>query len=253
MDSCGRLEPQPRYSVSIGLPRDGERINFCSFQPYLQRQHLRLFRCLQITQPCLCWSSAGRRPYPHRPARLLIRGDARRFAVSKIVRPPKVPANIPFGPPTRPPSYASITAVAMDICGRPPSTTTPEDSATIDGAMLGWYNAARAEFTQIAGTDLDFKETKFRMAPAVPCLASPWVGDSAISALWRSLANRATQVAILLRKPALDSAQRNALLSHVRCAKKAILMVPKKLRELIKAPLSNWTRALANAVIAKST
>ena len=35
---------------------------------------------------------------PHRPVRLLLRGDARRFAVRKILRPTKVKANLPYGP-----------------------------------------------------------------------------------------------------------------------------------------------------------
>ena len=35
---------------------------------------------------------------PHRLVRLLLRGDARRFAVRKIIRPPRVSADLPFGP-----------------------------------------------------------------------------------------------------------------------------------------------------------
>ena len=41
---------------------------------------------------------------PHWQSRLLIRGDARRLAVRKLVKPTKVAASLPFGPQHPPPS-----------------------------------------------------------------------------------------------------------------------------------------------------
>ena len=41
-------------------------------------------------------------------------------------------------------------------------------------------------------------------------------------------------------------------MSHGRSANKAILMVSKKLRDPLRAPLYNWTQAFSNAILARS-
>ena len=48
--------------------------------------------------------------HPHSPVSLTLRGDSRRFAVRQLVRPPKVTATLPHGPPIKPPSYDTITS-----------------------------------------------------------------------------------------------------------------------------------------------
>ena len=48
---------------------------------------------------------------PHHPCRLLVRSDARRKAVRKLARPPKVPPVLPHGPPLRPPDYGGCSTV----------------------------------------------------------------------------------------------------------------------------------------------
>ena len=66
---------------------------------------------------------------PHSVTRLLIRGDARRLAVRKLVRPAKVSGFLPQGPALREPSYAHIS-------------TTPLEPSQINSAMLDWYISA---------------------------------------------------------------------------------------------------------------
>ena len=115
--------------------------------------------------------------------------------------------------------------------------------------MTTWYQSARSEFSAIAGTDLKFIETKFRMEPAAAKIASPWAGDTATSAFWRSLANRARHTASLMARPNLDYWQRRAVCSHMKAANRAILLVPKKQREPLREPLTSWTRAFAEAIL----
>ena len=93
---------------------------------------------------------------PHRPARLLLRGDARRCAVRKIVRPARVSANLHFGPVLATPTYASVTVAAGSICERPLNQPLQNEEATMNTAMTDWYQAARTEFSDIAGVDLKF-------------------------------------------------------------------------------------------------
>ena len=100
---------------------------------------------------------------PHHPARLLLRGDARRFAIRKIIRTPRVNASLPFGPAERPPSYDSVTSTANSVCARPLLHPLPDENALVNAAMTSWYQAARSEFSAIVGADLKFGETKFRM------------------------------------------------------------------------------------------
>ena len=45
---------------------------------------------------------------PHHPVRLLIRGNARRIAVRKLVKAPKVHGNLPKGPAGKPKDYSKV-------------------------------------------------------------------------------------------------------------------------------------------------
>ena len=118
--------------------------------------------------------------------------------------------------------------------------------------MKGWYEIARSEFTNIAGTDLKFIETRFKMQPPTAKTASPWAGESAASAFWRSLASRARDTANLVARPAPDISQRKAILSHMNSASRAILLVPKNLRDPLRLPRANWKLAFVQAVLSKS-
>ena len=165
---------------------------------------------------------------PHRPARLLLRGDARRAALRKIVRPARVSARLPRGPSNNPPSYESVASVVELICDRPLADPLDNEEALINTAMVDWYAAARTECSEIAGIDFSFKQTTFRMEPAAAKTASPWAGESATSAFWRSLASRAKDTANLIARPSSDNLQRKTILSHMRTANRAILLVPNR-------------------------
>ena len=67
---------------------------------------------------------------PHWPTRLIVRGDARRFAIRKLERPPKVEAILPHGPSRPHPSYDDVFSAAHD-----PSNT--------NAAATAWYTKAR--------------------------------------------------------------------------------------------------------------
>ena len=66
---------------------------------------------------------------PHWPTRLIMRGDARRFAIRKMERPPKVEAILPHGPSRPHPCYDDVFMVAQ----------RPE---LADSAMISWYEKA---------------------------------------------------------------------------------------------------------------
>ena len=51
---------------------------------------------------------------PHWQSRLLLRGDARRIAARKLVKPPKVEATLPQGPQRPPPDYRPVLQLAAD-------------------------------------------------------------------------------------------------------------------------------------------
>jgi len=189
---------------------------------------------------------------PHRPVRLLLRGDARRFAVRTIVRPKRVPARLPHGPAIKPPSYDEVSCAADRINNRPIDQPLPDETAVANTAMVNWYTIARKEFTDIAGTDMKFKQTKFKFGPAIPTIASPWAGEYATSAFWRSLATRARDTANLLAKKHRDAAQNRAISHHIKSAPAAIKFLPKSCRAPMNDQLLNRTCALTNAVLKRS-
>ena len=74
--------------------------------------------------------------YPHYPSRLLVHGNARRYMVRKLVKPPIVAGELPAGPPSRPPSYiATVGAIQADL----------------NLATTLWYDTAREELADLAG------------------------------------------------------------------------------------------------------
>ena len=73
--------------------------------------------------------------HPHRPVRLILRGDSRRFAVRQLVRPAKVPGTMPMGPPSKPPCYENIIETLANV--EPISISngdTVVDTSVIDNA-----------------------------------------------------------------------------------------------------------------------
>ena len=82
--------------------------------------------------------------HPHAPCRLLLRGDARRHAVRKLHRAPKVPATLPHGPAPRPPSYQGV----VDKC-------TSKNGIAV--AMREWYRKARKEWAALTEAKMDYQ------------------------------------------------------------------------------------------------
>ena len=56
----------------------------------------------------------------------------------------------------------------------------------MNAAMTDWYQSAGTEFSNMTGADLKFTQIRFRMEAALATTASPWAGQSATSAFWRS-------------------------------------------------------------------
>ena len=120
---------------------------------------------------------------PHYPARLLIRGDARRFATRKLVRPARVPPVLPHGPQTRPPDYESVHQNLEHVPTRlQDGGPDIEVQSFLDKAMRAWYQSARTEFSTISSEDLS---PRFVVTCAAKATASQWSGTTAVSSSWR--------------------------------------------------------------------
>ena len=143
---------------------------------------------------------------PHFFSRLLVRGDARRFPIRKLVPAPRVSGVLPFGPAAEPPLYDEVVELARD-------------PARLDDAMVGFYTLARQEWSGIAGQQLNFVRHRFKMEAPQRELARPWTGSSNLSVVWRSLARRASEVAAVLQHHLADDQQLcDAACRHVAAA-----------------------------------
>ena len=105
---------------------------------------------------------------PHWPSRLILRGDAKRFAIRKLVRPPKVTGILPHGPAWIEPSYSTVLEAAVH-------------DKRIDEATVAWYTIARQEWSNLAGIDLAYKAARFKWAPAFAGTAIPWAGSLGVA------------------------------------------------------------------------
>ena len=76
---------------------------------------------------------------PHWASRLFLRMHARRFALRRLVEPPRVDGSLLMGPQPLPPSYAEIERLA-------------EEPATLDSAVEKWYVDARREWSSLASS-----------------------------------------------------------------------------------------------------
>jgi hypothetical protein len=104
---------------------------------------------------------------PHWQSRLLLRGDARRLAVRKLVRPPKVEATLPFGPQRPPPDYGEVLKLATEEC-KP------------DAAMLEWLRVPWSEWNDSSGQSCAFRPARFVWTSASGQLAQKWAGASSV-------------------------------------------------------------------------
>ena len=127
---------------------------------------------------------------PHFPARLLVRGNARRYLVRTLQRPGKVPGFLPQGPPRQPPQYPCATKLQCN-----------HTDTAVEEATKQWYTAARQEWSDLLSYDVSFKVPAFKWKPVMGSPAKPWVGNCACSTKWRELARRAQDIIRCLSCP----------------------------------------------------
>ena len=123
--------------------------------------------------------------FPRWPARLFIRGDARRFRTRQLVRPTRVQAVLPYGPLPDP---------------EDPSKAMPQsvDDASIDQAAEAWLKMSYREWSSLTGLPLVHRAPVFRWQPAAGCTADQYAGACAKSGLWRSAARRFTEIGMII-------------------------------------------------------
>ena len=165
---------------------------------------------------------------PHFPCQLFLRGNARRHAVRKLCRAPRVPAVLPHGPAQKPPDYSSILSM---------SGTVKEVSV----AMNKWYSLARSEWAHLAGTNLRHKQYKFCWDSAVgPRKVS---GSTALAAAWREVARRsedAAKISKAVEAKAASKAQLAALHNHNKALDAISEKLPAGVPPELKRELSSW-------------
>ena len=125
---------------------------------------------------------------PHFPVRLLLRGNARRLAIRKLVKAPKVYGVLPHGPLNETQDYSKVTQLAKE--------------GKITAAMRAWHEMARDEWSCLASADLKHKEHKFRWESAAGRMASEHPGKSFASRLWRYAATTAKEAQLPCRTTA---------------------------------------------------
>ncbi len=172
---------------------------------------------------------------PHFFARLLVRGDGRRFPIRKLVPAPRVSGSLPFGPAPEAPDYSSTIELAKN----------PD---TLNEAMRSFYVGARTEWSQIAGEQLTFRMHRFKFEPPNRTLARPWTGSSNVSVVWRSLARKAEEVSAVIQHhlhddPLLCDAARR----HVASAASAWKTLCNSQREAVAPEVRRWAASLAEA------
>ena len=129
---------------------------------------------------------------PHWPARLLLRGDARRPLIRTLVRPTSVPGVLPAGPL---PSTAAFDSIGLQS----------HDSPSIDAGLRDWYKLAHSEWESLTGRASYTDQPTFKWQHAAGTPAKQQCGATSSSVAWRSLARRFDEAAILLRKAAAQA------------------------------------------------
>jgi hypothetical protein len=123
---------------------------------------------------------------PHWPTRLVLRSDMQRMRVREIVRPPRIPGNLPAGPQGPPPSYDECQAATLN--------------GNLRTAIGLWYCGARGELAPLAGLPVRSFAPRFRWVPAVQACPSPHAGTTAVAVDWRVLAARLCDICALQLK-----------------------------------------------------
>ena len=131
---------------------------------------------------CIRLDDAGL--HPHWPARLLMRGDGKRFAARKLHKPERVRGIPPAGPLPDPGN--------CDDC-RPLSV----DTICINDAVDSWLVKAHAEWSSLSGTTTAPSKPRFKWAQAGGCKAEQEAGACRTSIRWREIARRFDEAAAI--------------------------------------------------------
>ncbi len=174
---------------------------------------------------------------PHWFTRLLLRGDARRLAVRKIIKPSKVEAVLPFGPQRLPPDYSQVFKLASEV-------------QTLDTSMLEWLRASRCEWNDLACDSKEFKPAKFIWTSACGQRAQRSSGASAVSIMWRALARRAQDISRSICRGSLlmSVARTKAVAGHLEAAVAASRTLCKSQQAMVAPQVTKWAGSLRAAV-----
>ena len=161
---------------------------------------------------------------PHWPCRLLLRGNARHKAARRLLRPDKVPADLPAGPLPQ---------------GREKWEHDDDmNSQQLGAAFRAWYQRSRVVWNALLGTTAEHFDLKFRWEPATGRVACPHAGASPTSSMMRAAAMHIDEMIRLLRrnKPPSDP----AITNHVEKLKKITVQHKYKDDVDLKQSVSSW-------------
>ena len=175
---------------------------------------------------------------PHWMTRLILKGNAKRFAVRQLVRPGKIQGIFPHGPAKQAPDYQPVFDKA--------------NKDQLDAGAKDWIKLARQEWSEIAGEELQFKECRFKWTSAVSRTASPWDGSTATSLAWRCLARRAGDIPRLLARVPWQKVHFDAVTGHLLAASKASASLPNAMRQIHGQQLDAWAVSFRSATKACS-
>ena len=174
---------------------------------------------------------------PHWATRLLVRGDGRWYAVRKLVRNKRIDGALPFGPAKAPPSYQHIIDAEQSV-------------SPLDELTRSWYRLAREEFSDILGTKVPFRDPTFRFGPAVGQKAQPWIGETKVSVMWRSLARTAEDIsrAVAIGVHLLLPTQKKVLTEQLTNISRSTRSLCNSQRTDIQGAVDRWASSLRAAV-----
>ena len=132
--------------------------------------------------------------HPHWPARLILRGDARRMAVRKLRRPKGVPGQIPQGPLPEQLNYPTPEPRQAGTCSRHGRGQEDGNIELLSEACETWMSHARAEWASLLSDEPDLRPVTTRWEPTLGCHTKAEVDAPRIACQWRRLASSAEEV-----------------------------------------------------------
>lgn len=164
-------------------------------------------------------------------ARLYIRGDARHKAVRRLVRPHRIPPNVPHGP---------LNKQAY------PEPTDPDDDISLADGFAHWYSNARTTWHSLLGTSITRETHRFRWEPVAGRITHSQMGATEATAELRAMEARLREATLWLSNGAthLDPRIRLHLSRNRRCIDKEAL----KHADISTTSLTGWCNATEKAI-----